>query len=153
MRGPIGGVHPLLAPVLYTFQHAREDLAKHVDGLTTEQMWAGPHGFGSVGFHIRHIAGSTDRLMTYVQRIASARRHLWDRASVLPPSFPVCGSPERTEIVAFGWFGAELLHVLYQPFDRVSGPLACLPRQITIGSNFQSVHPRAPGCVRHILVR
>jgi hypothetical protein len=26
MRGPIEGVHPLLAPVLYSFQMAREDL-------------------------------------------------------------------------------------------------------------------------------
>jgi uncharacterized damage-inducible protein DinB len=45
---------------------AREDLARYTTGLTTEQIWATPHGFGSVGFHLRHIAGSTDRLMTYV---------------------------------------------------------------------------------------
>jgi uncharacterized damage-inducible protein DinB len=32
-----------------------------------EQIWARPHGFGSVGFHIRHIAGSTSRLMTYLK--------------------------------------------------------------------------------------
>ena len=25
------------------------------------------HGFGSVGFHIRHIGGSTDRLITYLR--------------------------------------------------------------------------------------
>jgi len=31
------------------------------------QLWAAPHSFGSVGFHIRHIAGSTDRLMSYLQ--------------------------------------------------------------------------------------
>src|SRR4051812_3766846 len=66
MRGPIPGVHFLIAPLLYSFQMAREDLAKHTAGLTTEQIWATPHGFGSVGFHLRHIAGSTDRLMTYV---------------------------------------------------------------------------------------
>ena len=66
LRGPIEGVHPLVAPILYALQHAREDLAKHTDGLTTEQIWATPHGFGSAGFHIRHIAGSTDRLMTYL---------------------------------------------------------------------------------------
>ena len=67
MRGPIEGVSPLTAPILYTFQHAREDLAKWTEGLTPEQIWATPHGFGSVGFHIRHIAGSTDRLLTYLQ--------------------------------------------------------------------------------------
>jgi hypothetical protein len=54
-----------MQPVLFTFQHAREDLAKWTKGLTTEQIWATPHGFGSVGFHIRHIGGSTDRLLTY----------------------------------------------------------------------------------------
>src|SRR5258708_1940298 len=59
MRGPIPGVHPLLAPFLYSFQQAREDLAHWTDGLTHEEMWERPHGFGSVGFHLRHIAGST----------------------------------------------------------------------------------------------
>jgi uncharacterized damage-inducible protein DinB len=66
MRGPIPGVDPLVAPVLYSFQQAREDLAQHTEGLTAAQLWAKPHGFGSVGFHLRHIAGSTDRLMTYL---------------------------------------------------------------------------------------
>ena len=66
MRGPLPGVDTFIAPLLYSFQMAREDLAKYTAGLTTEQIWATPHGFGSVGFHLRHIAGSTDRLMTYV---------------------------------------------------------------------------------------
>jgi uncharacterized damage-inducible protein DinB len=34
------------------------DLARH--------KYARPYGFGSVGFHIRHIAGSTDRLVSYL---------------------------------------------------------------------------------------
>jgi uncharacterized damage-inducible protein DinB len=67
LRGSIPGLHPLLAPTLYAFEQAREDLAKYTEALSTEQIWAAPHGFGSVGFHIRHIAGSTDRLMSYLQ--------------------------------------------------------------------------------------
>ena len=67
LRGPIGGVHPLTAPILYAFQQSREDLAKFTGDLTTEQLWATPHGFGSAGFHILHIAQSTDRLMTYLE--------------------------------------------------------------------------------------
>jgi hypothetical protein len=67
MRGPIDGVSPLLAPILYTLQHVREDLAKFTEPLTTQQIWATPYGFGSVGFHIRHIGGSTDRLITYLE--------------------------------------------------------------------------------------
>src|ERR1035437_9236914 len=66
-RGPISGFDPLTAPVLYAFQQAREDLARYTEGLTLEQIWAAPPGFGSVGFHLRHIAGSTGRLMTYLE--------------------------------------------------------------------------------------
>ena len=77
MRGPIAGVHPLLAPVLYSFQMAREDLEQYTAGLPVERTWATPYGLASVGFHIRHIAGSTDRLMTYLQgrELAAAQ---WD---------------------------------------------------------------------------
>jgi uncharacterized damage-inducible protein DinB len=67
LRGPIPGVHALIAPALYSFQQAREDIARHTEALTTRQIWATPHGLGSVGFHIRHIAGSVDRLITYLE--------------------------------------------------------------------------------------
>ncbi len=67
MRGPIEGVDPLCAPLLFSFQQAREDLAAATAGLTTAQLWATPFGFGSAGFHILHIAGSTGRLMQYLQ--------------------------------------------------------------------------------------
>ena len=62
LRGPIPGVDPLVAPVLYAFTQAREDLAYQTEGLTPEQLWT-----SSVGFHIRHISRSTDRLMEYLQ--------------------------------------------------------------------------------------
>ena len=67
LRGPIPNVHPLISPMLYAFQQAREDLATHTAGLTIEQIWATTHGLGSLGFHIRHIAGSTSRLITYLE--------------------------------------------------------------------------------------
>jgi hypothetical protein len=52
--------------VLYSFQQAREDLAKHSAGLTDDQVWARPFDLAPVGFHLRHIAGSVDRLSTYL---------------------------------------------------------------------------------------
>jgi len=66
LRGPISGVSPLIAPVLCSFEQAREDLEKHTRGLTTEQIWSRPGGVAPVGFQLRHIAGSVDRLMTYL---------------------------------------------------------------------------------------
>ncbi len=67
MRGPIEGVDPLTTPALYALQHAREDLAKWTEDLSAQQLWESVHGLAPVGFHLRHIAGSTDRLMTYLQ--------------------------------------------------------------------------------------
>jgi len=68
LRGPVSGVDPLLAPLFFTFKQAREDLAHFTASLTTDQIWLTPHGFGSVGFHLRHIAGSVDRLTTYLRK-------------------------------------------------------------------------------------
>lgn len=62
LRGPIPGVDALVAPVLYAFTQAREDLARYTEGLTAEQLWA-----SGVGFHVRHIARSTDRLIGYLE--------------------------------------------------------------------------------------
>jgi hypothetical protein len=67
LRGPLPDVNPLLAPALYSFQQTREDLATHTEGLTAAQVWARPHGLAPLGFHLRHIAGSVDRLTTYLE--------------------------------------------------------------------------------------
>ena len=103
MRGPIPGVDPLVAPILYAFQQAREDLAQHTDGLTAEQLWASPHGFGSVGFHMRHIAGSTSRLMTYVEG-----------GQLTPEQLRELGDEKHP----LGVSRDELLAVLYAAFER-----------------------------------
>lgn len=67
LSGPVEGVDTLIAPVFYTFEQSRQELAGHTTDLTTEQLWARPHNLTSAGFHIRHIAGSIDRLSTYLR--------------------------------------------------------------------------------------
>ena len=60
---------------------SREDVDAAVEGLHTEQLWAQPGGISSLGFHLLHLSGSTDRLLTYArgdglsepQRVALAR--------------------------------------------------------------------------------
>lgn len=66
MRGPLEGVDPLVQPVFFCFQQVREDLARHTAGLTAEQVWARPSGLPALGFHLRHIAGSVERLTAYL---------------------------------------------------------------------------------------
>ena len=90
MRGPIEGVHPLLAPVLYSFQMAREDLEKYTAGLPPARIWATPHGLASVGFHLVHIAGSANRLMTYLQGKELTTGQLDAMAAENSPGEPSC---------------------------------------------------------------
>lgn len=66
LSGPIEGVHPLIAPLLHSFAQVREDAATWTESLTIEQLWAEPHGAGSVGFHLRHAGGAAERLCVYL---------------------------------------------------------------------------------------
>lgn len=66
LRGALPGVAPHIQPVLHSFLQVREDLARWTDGLTDEEIWSGPSGLPSLGFQLRHIAGSVDRLTTYL---------------------------------------------------------------------------------------
>ncbi|HEY7210918.1 MAG TPA: DinB family protein [Bryobacteraceae bacterium] len=83
LRGPAEGVHPLVAPVFYSFEQVREDLAKYTAGFSRELVWK-QFDRGSLGFHIRHLGGSVERLATYLagrqlsdEQLAAIRRE-WD---------------------------------------------------------------------------
>ena len=67
LRGPLPGVPPLLMPAAHCLLQCREELAAAASPLDGEQVWARPGGVASVGFHLRHIAGSLDRLLTYAR--------------------------------------------------------------------------------------
>ena len=67
LTGSRRDVHPLLAPTLYSYAQAREDLAHWTAELSDAQIWSRPDGLAPVGFHIRHIAGSVERLTTYLK--------------------------------------------------------------------------------------
>ena len=67
LRGPLPGISSLLQPAAHAFVMAREDVTNAVDGLTAEQLWRAPGGISTLGFHLAHLAGSTDRLLTYAR--------------------------------------------------------------------------------------
>jgi hypothetical protein len=52
-------VDPALAQVLFSLQQVREDIAKYTKGLASVPALP-------LSFHLRHLAGSTDRLTTYL---------------------------------------------------------------------------------------
>ena len=65
LRGPMAQVHPSVMPVFFSFALVREDLTKHTAGLSREQVWR-KIGKASLGFHLKHLVGSVDRLTTYL---------------------------------------------------------------------------------------
>lgn len=66
LRGPVDGVDPLVAPVFHSFMQVREDLALHTAGLAEQDVWRRVGPVAPLGFQLRHIAGSVDRLTTYL---------------------------------------------------------------------------------------
>lgn len=66
LRGlAVPGVAPLLQPVAHALLQAVEDVRRAAGPLSVAHLWARPGGAPSVGFHVRHAAGSLDRLLTY----------------------------------------------------------------------------------------
>ena len=85
LRGPIPGVPPLLMPAAHALAGAREDLHRAVEGLSGDHLWARPAGVASVGFHLRHVAGILDRLLTYARGEALTESQLaYLRAEAAP---------------------------------------------------------------------
>jgi uncharacterized damage-inducible protein DinB len=67
LAGPVEGVSPALMPVAHALVQARRELAAAVRDLDPAALWARPAGVASIGFHLRHLAGSTDRLRSYAE--------------------------------------------------------------------------------------
>ena len=67
LRGPIAGMPVMVMPAAHALMQASEDIPMAVRGLTRAQLWALPGGAAAVGFHLRHLAGSIDRLLTYAR--------------------------------------------------------------------------------------
>ena len=64
LRGPIAGMPAMVMPAAHALMQAAEDIPMAANGLTLSQLWAPPGGAAAVGFHLRHLGGSIDRLLT-----------------------------------------------------------------------------------------
>jgi uncharacterized damage-inducible protein DinB len=76
LRGPLPNVEPLLMPAAHALVQASEDLERAASGLGPEELVLRPGGAASAAFHLVHIAGSIDRLLTYArgQELSDAQR-------------------------------------------------------------------------------
>ncbi len=67
LRGTLAEVPAVPRAVLHALELAEEDLKRWCGTLSDEEFNARPAGIAPVAFHLRHIARSIDRLLTYAE--------------------------------------------------------------------------------------
>jgi len=67
MRGTHVDVPAVLRAVIHALELTREDVERWCGHLTDEEWNLRPQGLAPAAFHVRHIARSIDRLLTYAE--------------------------------------------------------------------------------------
>lgn len=67
LRGPIAGMDPALMPAAHALMQTLEDAEREAAHVPVEDLWRPAGDAAPIGFHLRHLAGSTDRLLTYAR--------------------------------------------------------------------------------------
>ena len=94
LRGTLTEVDTVRRGVLHALELAREDVARWCGELTEGQLEARPFGLPSVGFQMRHMVRSLDRLLTYAEGQQLSEEQLallkseMDGGGGLTPRFP-----------------------------------------------------------------
>lgn len=94
LRGTLAEVPAAQRAVLHALELAKEDLERWCDGLSDEELHARPGGIAPVAFHLRHIARSMDRLLTY----AEGNQLSGEQISIMKSEMDPSGS--RNELLA-----------------------------------------------------
>jgi uncharacterized damage-inducible protein DinB len=67
LRGTHLESEPVVRSLIYSIEMAREDIAKWCGGLDDAEIHTQPFHLPSVSSHLRHMAGSLNRLLTYAE--------------------------------------------------------------------------------------
>jgi uncharacterized damage-inducible protein DinB len=67
LRGTYTDVPAVARAVLHALDLALDDLTKWTEGLADAEVHSQPLGLPPVAFHLRHIARSTDRILSYAE--------------------------------------------------------------------------------------
>lgn len=100
-RGPVPGYTSELQPAVHALLDVIEEVELEVSDLSHAQLWARPGGVASIGFHLVHLAGSTDRLFTYAlgQALSDTQReYLKAELTILDSSVTAAALAARTAV-------------------------------------------------------
>ena len=67
LRGPLPEIPPLLQPVTYALIQANEDAVRYMTDFPETLLWDRPAERATVGFHLQHLTGVLDRMLTYAK--------------------------------------------------------------------------------------
>ena len=65
LSGPLPNIPPLLQPVAHALLQAREEVNGLTKDFPDQLLWIKPATAASVGFHLQHLSGVLERLLTY----------------------------------------------------------------------------------------
>ncbi len=83
LRGTLADVDAVRRQVFHALEQAEEDIERRCAGLSDGEINARPFGLAPVAFHLRHIARSLDRLLTYAEGRALSGAQMDDLNSEL----------------------------------------------------------------------
>ena len=139
LRGPVAHVPGMLQPAAHALLQAVEDVDRVVAGVSREDLWRRPSPAASLGFHLKHLSGSTERLMSYgMGRAISAAEREWLALE------PVDGAPEGDAAA----LGLRLWTVVQNAINEMAGyPESRLTEARVIGR--AQLPTSAIGCFFH----
>lgn len=67
LDGPIPEIPPLLQPSAHGLLQANREVQRYLTDFPENLLWEKPFGRAAVGFHLRHLTGVLDRMLTYAK--------------------------------------------------------------------------------------
>jgi len=120
LRGPVPGIPPLLQPVAHALLQAKAEVNALMAEFPEKRLWERPDGLASPGFHLQHLAGVLDRLLTYARGEGLNQQQLADLASE--------GKPRGAEPTDLNRFNIQIDNALQQlrhtPEETLTEPRA-----------------------------
>ena len=117
LRGPVDGVPALLQPVAHALIQARDEVEALAAELPSERLWDRPGDVASAGFHLQHLSGVLDRLLTY------ARGHTLTESQLAALAAEGVPDPALTPSLLAGAFRQQVEAALSQLRDTDPGSL------------------------------
>ena len=90
LRGDVEGIAPPIQPAAHGFIQAREEVEHALHDMPADWIWAPLPGAASLGFHCRHLAQSTGRLITYAGggELSESQRRALESEKRIPSPLP-----------------------------------------------------------------